>query len=90
MAHKKAGGSTTNVHDSPGQRLGIKLYGGEKASAGNIIIRQKGTKFFAGKGVSMGKDYTLFALKEGKVKMSTKRKVHFDGSIIKKKIAHVV
>jgi large subunit ribosomal protein L27 len=67
MAHKKAGGSSRNGRDSPGQRLGVKRYGGEAIGAGNIIVRQRGTKFFAGENVGMGKDHTLFALCEGKV-----------------------
>jgi large subunit ribosomal protein L27 len=65
MAHKKAGGSSRNGRDSDGQRLGIKLYGGQKAKAGNIIIRQHGTKIHPGTNVGMGRDYTLFALADG-------------------------
>lgn len=68
MAHKKAGGSSRNGRDSPGQRLGVKRYGDEHVLAGNILVRQRGTKFFAGTNVGMGKDHTLFALAEGKVK----------------------
>ena len=67
MAHTKAGGSTRQNKDSISKRLGVKLYGGESAKTGNIIIRQRGTKVHAGKGVGMGDDYTLFALREGKV-----------------------
>ena len=67
MAHKKAGGSSNNGRDSAGRRLGIKKYGGEFVKAGNIIVRQRGTKFHPGDNVGMGKDHTLFALKEGKV-----------------------
>ena len=67
MAHTKAQGSVKGNRDSIAKRLGVKLYGGQKASAGNIIIRQKGTRFFPGVGVSMGKDYTIFALLEGVV-----------------------
>ena len=67
MAHTKAGGSTTNNRDSNAQRLGVKLYGGQKAIVGNIIIRQKGTKFHPGKGVGMGKDYTIYAMQDGTV-----------------------
>jgi len=67
MAHTKAGGSTRQNKDSISKRLGVKLYGGEKAINGNIIIRQKGTKVHPGKGVGMGSDYTIFALKEGVV-----------------------
>ena len=67
MAHKKAGGSSRNGRDSAGRRLGVKLYGGQRAIPGNIIVRQRGTKFYAGDGVGMGKDHTLFATEEGAV-----------------------
>ena len=67
MAHKKAGGSSRNGRDSPGQRLGVKKFGGEAIGAGSIIVRQRGTKFFAGANVGTGKDHTLFALRDGKV-----------------------
>lgn len=68
MAHKKAGGSSRNGRDSAGRRLGVKLFGGEEAKGGAIIVRQRGTKFFAGNNVGMGTDHTLFAKKSGKVK----------------------
>ena len=68
MAHKKAGGSSRNGRDSAGRRLGVKLYGGEAAIAGNIIVRQRGTKFYPGEGVGIGKDHTIFATVEGNVK----------------------
>ena len=67
MAHKKAGGSSRNGRDSAGRRLGVKKFGGESVLAGNIIVRQRGTKVNAGLNVGMGKDHTLFALIEGKV-----------------------
>ena len=67
MAHKKAGGSSRNGRDSAGRRLGVKLYGGEKAIPGNIIVRQRGTTWHPGQNVGMGKDHTLFALAEGHV-----------------------
>ena len=67
MAHKKAGGSSRNGRDSEGRRLGVKRYGGEVALAGNIIVRQRGTKYTSGKNVGMGKDHTLFALIDGRV-----------------------
>ena len=67
MAHKKAGGSSRNGRDSPGQRLGVKMFGGQAISAGNIIVRQRGTKFFAGENVGMGRDHTLFATADGTV-----------------------
>ncbi|MEN8831265.1 50S ribosomal protein L27 [Pacificibacter sp.] len=68
MAHKKAGGSSRNGRDSAGRRLGVKLYGGEAAIAGNIIVRQRGTKFYPGEGVGLGKDHTIFATVDGNVK----------------------
>lgn len=71
MAHTKAQGSVRGNRDSIAKRLGIKVYGGAKVIAGNIIVRQRGTKFFAGKGVSMGKDYTLFAVDAGTVNFKT-------------------
>ena len=67
MAHKKAGGSSRNGRDSPGQRLGVKLFGGERIPGGNVIVRQRGTKFHPGENVGMGKDHTLFALCDGAV-----------------------
>jgi large subunit ribosomal protein L27 len=67
MAHKKAGGSSRNGRDSAGRRLGVKLYGGQDAVPGNIIVRQRGTTWFPGSGVGMGTDHTIFALVEGKV-----------------------
>lgn len=72
MAHKKAGGSTRNGRDSESKRLGVKRFGGESVLAGNIIVRQRGTKFHAGTNVGIGKDHTLFALAEGKVKFEVK------------------
>jgi large subunit ribosomal protein L27 len=73
MAHKKAGGSSRNGRDSAGRRLGVKVYGGEFATAGNIIIRQRGTKFHPGMNVGLGKDHTIFALVDGEVRFSTNR-----------------
>lgn len=72
MAHKKAAGSTRNGRDSESKRLGVKLYGGQVVTAGNIIVRQRGTKFHAGTGVGLGRDHTLFALSDGVVKFETK------------------
>ena len=74
MAHKKAGGSSRNGRDSQGRRLGVKLYGGESVIAGNILARQRGTKWHAGPNVGTGKDHTLFALVDGRVKFNTKAK----------------
>ena len=68
MAHKKAGGSSRNGRDSAGRRLGVKLYGGQAVIAGNIIVRQRGTKFWPGEGVGIGKDHTIFATVDGAVK----------------------
>jgi large subunit ribosomal protein L27 len=73
MAHKKSGGSSRNGRDSDGRRLGVKKFGGEHVLAGNIIIRQRGTKFWPGANVGIGKDHTLFATAEGAVKFVTKR-----------------
>ncbi len=72
MAHKKAGGSTRNGRDSNPKYLGVKCYGGESVLAGNIIVRQRGTRFHAGDNVGIGRDHTLFALKDGKVKFQHK------------------
>ena len=74
MAHKKAAGSTNNGRDSNPKFLGVKLYGGQAAVAGNILVRQRGTKFHAGDNVGMAKDHTLFALKDGVVKFVKKGK----------------
>ena len=74
MAHKKAGGSSRNGRDSGGQRLGVKLFGGEACSAGNIIARQRGTKWHPGQNVGVGKDHTLFAKIDGRVAFNTKAK----------------
>jgi large subunit ribosomal protein L27 len=73
MAHTKAQGSVKGNRDSVAKRLGVKLYSGEKASSGNIIVRQKGTKFHPGKGVSMGNDFTIFAVESGIVKVKNLR-----------------
>ena len=72
MAHKKAGGSSRNGRDTAGRRLGVKKFGGEAVIAGNIIIRQRGTKYHPGSNVGMGKDHTIFALTEGKVRFEKK------------------
>lgn len=74
MAHKKAGGSSRNGRDSAGRRLGVKKSGGQHVIPGNIIIRQRGTKWHKGDGVGIGKDHTLFALCEGHVEFATKQK----------------
>jgi large subunit ribosomal protein L27 len=79
MAHKKAGGSTSNGRDSNAKRLGVKKFGGQTVIAGNIIIRQRGNKYWAGENVGTGKDFTLFALSEGKVVFYKKQQKKFNG-----------
>lgn len=81
MAHKKAMGSTSNGRDSVAKRLGVKIYGGQPAISGNIIVRQKGNTFWAGTGVAQGDDYTLFAVRDGVVQFQEKRRVRFDGRV---------
>jgi large subunit ribosomal protein L27 len=73
MAHKKSGGSSRNGRDSAGRRLGVKKFGGEAVDAGNILVRQRGTKFWPGDNVGMGRDHTLFAKQAGAVRFVTKR-----------------
>lgn len=73
MAHKKAGGSSRNGRDSAGRRLGVKRFGGQEVLAGNILVRQRGTKFHPGRNVGIGKDHTLFATVDGAVSFETKR-----------------
>ncbi len=79
MAHRKAGGSANNLKDSNAQYLGIKRNNEQKVTTGEIIVRQRGTKYLAGKNVGIGKDHTLFALKDGMVKFTNKNKVSFIG-----------
>ena len=76
MAHKKAGGSSRNGRDSAGRRLGVKLFGGQSAIPGNIIVRQRGTEWFPGLGVGMGRDHTIFAVVEGKVTFKKSGRSH--------------
>jgi len=90
MAHKKASGSTRLGRDSQAQRLGVKLYEGQKAVAGNIIVRQRGTKFRPGKNVMKGKDDTLFATADGIVKFNRKKVRKFDESLINANFVSVV
>ena len=90
MAHRKAGGTAHNLRDSNPKYLGTKLYDGERAQPGSVIIRQRGTKILAGKNVRIGKDHTLFADKIGVVKFSTKRKMKFDGTVSNKRVVNVV
>lgn len=90
MAHKKAGGSTANVRDSHGQRLGVKLYAGEHAKAGNILVRQRGSAIRPGLNVRKGKDDTLFAIAAGIVKYSVRRVKTFTGKVKHVKVANIV
>lgn len=90
MAHRKAGGTARNLRDSNPKYLGTKLYSGEKALAGSIIIRQRGTKIMAGTNVKVGRDHTIFALKPGTIKFTTKRKKNFNGSTTVKKVVNVI
>lgn len=90
MAHTKAGSSTKLGRDSAAQRLGVKLHDGEKAMPGQIIVRQRGSRYLAGKNVSVGSDDTIFAAKAGTVRFTTKKKVCFDRSIRYAKVASVV
>ncbi|MDA1335214.1 MAG: 50S ribosomal protein L27 [bacterium] len=88
MAHKTSGGSSDNNRDSNPQYLGVKLFGGEKAKTGSIIVRQRGSKFIPGSNVRKGKDDTLYAIKEGTVEFKNKRKTHFDGrALIRKEVS---
>jgi large subunit ribosomal protein L27 len=89
MAHRKAAGVAKNLRDSNPKYLGTKLYDGETAKAGSIIVRQRGTKILPGENVGLGKDHTLFSLKDGKVKFGLKRKKNFDGTTSKKKTVSV-
>jgi large subunit ribosomal protein L27 len=90
MASKKAGGSAKNLTDSKPKFLGIKLYSGETANPGAIIVRQRGTRIIPGKNVSMGKDHTIFAVATGKVEFKNKRKKNFDGTSTTRKVVDVI
>lgn len=90
MATKKAGGSAKNISYNNPQYLGVKLYAGQKAKVGNIIIRQRGTKFVTGKGTARGKDDTIFAMKAGTVAYRLVRRTKFDGSIARRQAVDVV
>ena len=89
MSHKKAGGSTKNGRDSRAKRLGLKLYAGQSVKAGNILVRQKGNKYHAGENVGVGKDFTLFALKNGVVKFTEKRVKKYDGRVFRDCLVHI-
>ncbi len=90
MAHKKAQGAAKNLTDSNPQYLGTKLYDGQAAQAGSIIVRQRGSKILAGKAVAMGKDHTIYALKPGFVKFTQKRKLNYDGTTTVRKMVNVL
>lgn len=90
MAHKKAAGTTKNGRDSNPRYLGVKITDGDVTKVGSIIVRQKGVNIMPGKNVKMGKDYTIFAVKAGTVKFSSKRKMSFDSKIEKKGIVSVI
>jgi large subunit ribosomal protein L27 len=89
MAHKKAAGTTKNGRDSNPKYLGVKINHGQAITAGQIILRQRGTTTLPGRNVGTGKDYTLFALKDGKVEFGSKRKTGYNNDILRKKIVHV-
>ena len=89
MAHRKAGGSADNLRDSESKRLGVKLFGGQTVRKGNILIRQRGTKYKAGEGVGIGRDHTLFALKDGVVKFTSKKIRSFTGKLKRKTIVNI-
>lgn len=82
MSHVKAGGTSKNIHDSPGQRLGVKLYGGQKVKTGQVIVRQVGLTKRAGLGTFLGRDYTIHAAKDGVVNYSQRRVRRFTGKTV--------
>lgn len=90
MAHKKSAGTTKNGRDSNPKYLGIKLTDGSSAKVGSVLVRQRGTQILPGKNVGIGKDHTLFALSDGKVVISHKRKIHFNNRTILKKVVSVL
>jgi large subunit ribosomal protein L27 len=90
MAHKKAGGSTSYGRDSNAKRLGVKLFGGQVAKVGSVIIRQRGTKWHPGKNVKKGSDDTLYSLMSGTVKFTSKKVRGFDGKLHLRKFVHVL
>lgn len=90
MAHRKAGGTAKNLRDSQPKYLGTKLYSGETAKVGSIIVRQRGTKILAGKNTALGKDHTIFAMKPGIVQFREVRKKRFDGTVARHKVADVI
>ncbi len=89
MAHKKSGGTAKNLRDSNPKYLGTKLYGGQEAVSGSIIVRQRGTKILAGKNVKVGRDHTLYAIAAGKIEFGSKRKTSFTGKTKRFKVVNV-
>jgi len=90
MAHTKAGGSAKNLRDSNPKYLGVKRADGQAVRTGEILVRQRGTAIIAGRNIGVGKDHTLFALKDGKVAFRSKRKTNFDGKIVTRRVVDVV
>lgn len=90
MSHKKAAGSTKNLRDSKSKRLGVKAFGGQKVIAGSIIIRQRGTKYFPGENVGMGKDYTIFTKIDGVVNFTEKKQKKYDNRVFKNRFVNVL
>ncbi|MBW3538250.1 50S ribosomal protein L27 [Candidatus Parcubacteria bacterium] len=89
MAHTKAGGSTKLGRDSAGQRLGVKLFGGQMAQGGDIVVRQRGTRMVPGEGVAVGKDHTIFATRPGAVSFSTRKVAKFTGQKVRRTVVSV-
>ena len=90
MSHTKQGGAAKNVRDSPGKRLGVKLFGGEAVAPGNIIVRQRGTRMEAGEGTMLGKDQTIYAVRSGNVNFVVKQITKFTGSKVRRVFVSVV
>ena len=90
MAHKKSAGTSKNGRDSNPKYLGIKVTPGTTTQAGSVLVRQRGTSVLPGKNVGMGRDHTLFSLKDGVVSIGHRRKIHFDNKVVLKKILHVL
>ena len=90
MAHTKATGTSKLGRDSESKRLGVKLFGGQSAFSGNIIIRQRGSKYLAGKGVKIGKDDTIYAIRDGKIKFTSIRKKNYNGTRRRVKVVNIV
>ncbi len=89
MAHTKSAGSTANVRDSQPKYRGVKLFSGERARIGNILVRQVGSRITAGAGVRQGRDFTLYAIRDGIVTFGTKRRTRFDGRVVRKRVVSV-